>query len=151
MLDSLLHRTVNFLFATTGLVLLINSAQVVADGQSFVDSSLSSNTRTMSSDDLLNSSEYTLDASEKSQQLMNAMWLESGIRENENNAEGNDALRTLAKNALKTYWKAWVRKEPAYNRYTPIVQGNFSIEKGGADYDLRLSGNSIEFGIEYTF
>ena len=108
--------------------------------------------RLQSSEELLwSGDQYPLDEQQICQRLMNAQWLEQGSREDADNPEGGEALRLLAKGALKSGWQALVRKDPSFNTYTPVVEGRLAVQQGGGDLDLRLTGNGLKLRYSYAF
>lgn len=160
MLRSLLHYQSSTLLGLIGLAALAISFKAYAEINPLSASSPVStiDVGVMSSEELLanaaqlNLANNPLDEAEMNQRLMNARWLEEGMVEVTEYQEGNEALEELAENALKSYWQALIERDNGYNRYTPVVEGNFQrSSRSGADYGVRLSGDTLKFRVKYTF
>jgi len=159
MLRSLLHHQSSALLGLVSLAAMVFSLEVYADKGSNLASArvMVMNVGALSSEDLMSNADHLgtannpLDESELNQRLMHSQWLEAGMTEAADYREGDDALEELAENAIKHYWDALVERDKSYDLYTPVVEGNFSASRGGADYGVRLSGNTLKFRVEYTF
>lgn len=162
MLRSLLHYQSSALMAFATIAFSLVALTLVAHADN--GSSLASSPRlsvmnigTLSSEELmadadqLNMANNPLDEAEMSQRLMHAQWLETGMNDTEDYREGNDALGELAENAIKYYWDSLVERDHSYSRYTPVVEGSYSASQGSADFGIRLSSDTLKFGVKYAF
>lgn len=155
MLRSLLHYP-----GSTLLALLVTfSLEVYADNDPALASARITvmNVGALSSEELMADANHLslannpLDEAEMSQRQMHSQWLEAGMAEAPDYREGNDALEELAENAIKHYWDTLVERDKSYNLYTPVVEGNFNASRSGADFGVRLSGNTLKLKVEYAF
>ena len=159
MLRSLLHYQSSTLLASlVALISVVLGLDAHSDSLSTVHPRVMvMNVGTLSSTNLeadagyLNQANNPLDEAEIGQRLMNAQWLEASSKDESDYYEGGDALEELAEEALKYYWHALVERDRRYNRYTPVVEGNLSRQRGNAEYGIRLSGDTLKFRVGYTF
>jgi len=159
MLRSLLHYQSSTLLGLVGLAALALATRVYADNTPFQTSPRIAvmNVGTLSSEELLADAAYLnlasnpLDEAEMSQSLMHAQWLEAGLVESQEYVEGSDALEELAENAIKHYWDALVERDKSYDLYTPVVEGSFTTSSNGADFGVRLSGDTLKIRVKYAF
>jgi len=158
MLRSLLHYQRNMLFAFIGSLASITfSLESSAESPFAHPRVMVMDIANLSSEELMANSEQLrlaqnpLNEAEIGQRLMSHQWLEAGMADSHDYLSGNDALEELAEDALKYYWDALVERDQRYNRYTPVVEGNFNTQSGGADYGVRLSNDTLKLSVNFAF
>lgn len=160
MLRSLLHYQSSTLLGLVGPISLVLSLDAWSAGNPLTEAPRTTvmNVGYMSSEDLvadageLNLAYNPLDEVEMGQRQMNAQWLEQSSVEESDLYEGYDAVEELAENALKQYWKTLVARDHSFDIYTPVVEGRFiTSNSAGADFDVRLSGDTLKLRVEYDF
>ncbi len=159
MLYSLLRHPGSLAIFVTHFTILAFSSYTYSDTQFFpqaLSSLAAANIRMMSSEELMSSGHdsvesYSLNYDQTNRYVMNVRWLQEGMDETTDSYEGDDALQELAESALKNIWATLVDEDQHYDRYTPVVNGDFSVNHKGTEYGLRLSGDTLKFRVEYAF
>ena len=132
MLHSLLYRSNKTLFVIASFVIWAISIEAYSDTELL---------------QILYNSDYSQNHYQSNDQTITLTSQEKNLAY----YEDDDALQELAGHALRYYWRALLGNEQNYSYYLPRISQHLTDIHKSADYDVRLTANTLRFQFKYSF